>query len=403
MKIILLLLAFLSLPVLAQEQGMSVAQIQKVVNDTLASKWYERFQVRGYAHFRYNRVLESNDKYVCNQCDKSLGKGKGFFFRRARLVFQGDVSDRLFVKIEPDYTTTASSGTGSADQLNYLNMRDLYFDYSLDEKKEYRLRFGQSKVPFGFENLQSSGNRPAIDRTDPINQAIPNERDMGVAFYYSPTYYRQMFKELVSNNLKGTGDYGIFGLGVFNGQTANRDEQNESMMRVARVTLPWKTQSGQYYEASLQAYENSYDTNSASTVRNVYDQRSAATFVMYPQPFGFQAEYNVGTGPEFDPKQNKVISKQLRGGYAQVSYQSYFRNHRYHPYFRFQEYHGGKKLDNSARAFTSEWELGSEWQPNPSLELTVAYASGSRLIQSSATNKISETGHLVRMQAQFNF
>jgi hypothetical protein len=407
MKVFALVLLF-ALPALAQEQqGTSLADVQKAVNDTLASKWYERFQVRGYAHIRYNRFLESNRNYKCSQCDASLGKNQGFFLRRARLVFQGEITDRVFVKIEPDYSTTAlaNSSTANADspQQNYLNMRDLYFDYALDEAKEFRIRAGQSKVPFGFENLQSSGNRPAIDRTDAINMAVPNERDTGLVFFYAPTHIRQLFKELVSNNLKGTGDYGMVAFGVFNGQTMNRSEQNNELEKVVRVTLPWKTASGQYYEASLQAYENKYDTDTKATQNNIYDQRSAATFVMYPQPVGFQAEYNIGTGPEFSPSQNRITRQNLRGGYAQVGYQQYIGNHRFYPYFRFQEYEGGKKLDNNARAFTSEMEVGSEWQPNQALELTVAYAKGTRAIQSSATNKTHEDGNVVRFQAQVNF
>lgn len=403
-----ILLFLLSLPVFAQNnQGTSVADIQKVVNETLASKWYERFQVRGYAHFRYNRLMENNGKYNCSQCDASLGKNQGFFMRRARLVFQGDVTDRVFVKIEPDYSTTAlaNASTANADspQQNYLNIRDLYFDYALDEAKEFRIRAGQQKVPFGFENLQSSGNRPAIDRTDAINMAAPNERDTGLTFFYAPTQMRQMFKDLVSNNLKGTGDYGMVAFSVFNGQTMNRNEQNNSQEKVLRVTMPWKTQSGQYYEVSLQGLENKYDTNTTAIQRNVYEQRSGATFVMYPQPIGFQAEYNVGTGPEYDRRSNTVTRKNLRGGYAQLNYQTYVGNHRLFPYVRFQEYEGGKKLDTNARAFTSELEIGSEWQPNAGLELTLAYAKGTRMTQSSGTNKNSQDGHLLRFQAQVNF
>ncbi|MFL5785753.1 MAG: porin [Bacteriovoracaceae bacterium] len=406
MKSLLLLIVLFALPAFAQEQGMTVADIQKVVNDTLASKWYDRWQVRGYAHFRYNRLSESNGNYICSQCDGSMGKNKGFFFRRARLVFQGDVTDRVFVKIEPDYSTTAMASNNADNQAspqqNYLNIRDLYFDYALEETKEFRIRVGQQKVPFGFENLQSSGNRAGIDRTDAINMAVPNERDTGMTFFWAPTEYRQMFKDLVANNLKGTGDYGIFALGTYNGQTMNRNEQNNSLETVARVTVPWKTQSGQYYEASIAALNNSYDTNPGSNHHNIYDQRTGASFVMYPQPFGFQAEYNVGTGPEYDPRQNKIMGKNLRGGYAQVNYQTYVGNHRFFPYFRFQEYSGGKKLDNSARAFTSEMEVGSEWQPNPAFELTVAYAKGTRLIQNSP-DKNSQNGNLLRLQAQVNF
>jgi hypothetical protein len=49
---------------------------------------------------------------------------------------------------------------------------------SFDAKKEYRVRIGQSKVPYGFENLQSSQNRLTLDRNDALNSAVANERDL---------------------------------------------------------------------------------------------------------------------------------------------------------------------------------------------------------------------------------
>ncbi len=403
----LFLLILLSLPAFAQDQqGTSLADIQKAVNDTLASKWYERIQLRGYAQFRYNRTLETNEKYACSTCDTSIGKNQGFFMRRARLTFFGDVTDRVFIYIQPDYAQTATNGvtagTGTQNQ-NFLQIRDAYFDYALDSDKEFRIRTGISKVPYGYDNLQSSGNRAALDRTDAINNAAPNERDLGVFLMYAPTNVRKIFKELTSNNLKGTGDYGMFAIGVYNGQTLNRGEQNEDLHRVARATYPWKTASGQYYEASVAAYEGKFDTDLTANQSNTYDQRSVASFVMYPQPFGFIAEYNVGQGPEFSVGKGTITKKNLKGGYAQVNYQYQHNSHRFFPYVRYQEYDGGRKLDNAARVFVSEVEAGTEWQPNPAVELTVAYGKGTRLRQASLTDKQNESGSLVRLQAQFNY
>lgn len=406
MKILALLVLF-ALPAFAQsEKGTSLADIQKVVNDTLASKWYERIQLRGYAQFRYNRVLETNEKYTCSVCDRSIGKNQGFFMRRARLTFFGDVTDRVFVYIQPDYaqdaTSSVSGGTGSQTQ-NYFNIRDAYFDYALEASKEFRLRFGISKVPFGFDNLQSSGNRAALDRTDALNSGAPNERDTGIYFMYAPTNIRKLFKELTSNNLKGTGDYGMFTVGAYNGQTLNRSEQNEDLHRAVRFTYPWKTEGGQYFEASIQAYEGQYDTNAASAKNNIYDQRSAASFIMYPQPIGFIAEWNVGKGPEFNPENGKIESQELSGGFFQVNYQYQMGNHRFFPFVRWQDYKGGRKLDNSASVYTTEVEVGTEWSPNPALEMTVSWAKGDRLRQSTATDKTHEDGSHVRLQAQFNY
>jgi hypothetical protein len=55
---------------------------------------------------------------------------------------------------------------------------------SFDAKKEFRVRVGQSKVPYGFENL-SSQNRLTLDRNDALNSAVANERDLGAFFYWA--------------------------------------------------------------------------------------------------------------------------------------------------------------------------------------------------------------------------
>jgi len=50
------------------------------------------------------------------------------------------------------------------------------------------------------------------------------------------------------------------------------------------------------------------------------DQRIGATFVLYPKPFGVQAEYNVGRGPRYDKVTNSVQVSDLDGGYVTLNY-----------------------------------------------------------------------------------
>lgn len=215
--------------------------------------WYETIQLRGYAQLRYNGLFETNPDLRCDQCDKSWGgDGGGFFFRRIRMIFYGQIHERVYMYIQPDFAT----GGG-----NFAQIRDAYFDLGLDQKQEFRLRIGQSKVPFGFENLQSSQNRIPLDRNDGLNSAVANERDVGVMFYYAPSEIRKRFSYLVSSGLKGSGDYGVFGLGIFNGQTANAPEKNRNLYVVTRATYPWELNSGQIIETSFQAYTGKFVIN----------------------------------------------------------------------------------------------------------------------------------------------
>src|SRR5688572_25968143 len=184
-------------------------------------KWYESFNIRGYVQFRYNRLLETNPDLKCEQCDKSWGDKGGFFLRRTRIIFSGQIGKRIYFYLQPDFASSASTNS-----LHFAQLRDAYVDVGLDKENEFRIRLGQSKVPYGFENLQSSQNRLPLDRNDGINSALSNERDIGAFFYWAPTAKRKLFADLVKDGLKGSGDYGIVGVGLYNGQTANKPELN---------------------------------------------------------------------------------------------------------------------------------------------------------------------------------
>ncbi len=193
------------------------------------------------------------------------------------------------------------------------------------------MRLGISKVPYGFENMQSSSNRLALDRDDSINSALVNERDFGAFFYWAPAKIRTRLATLSSTGtagLKRSGDYGVLAFGVFNGRTDNRPEANNNMHMVARAAYPWQLKNGQYIEAGIQAYSGRYtvsaDQRTASTRGpadfTFVDRRAAASFILYPQPWGIQAEYNLGKGPQFNPTTRTIDTRALQGGYAQLSY-----------------------------------------------------------------------------------
>lgn len=368
--------------------------------------WFENFSIRGYMQIRYNRLLETNENLKCEQCDKSIGKGGGFIIRRGRLIFSGYIHNRVFFYIQPDF----GSSTGTTQ--NILQLRDAYMDISLDRKNEFRIRLGQSKVPFGFENMQSSQNRLPLDRNDGINSPLSNERDLGAFFYWAPAKTRELFATLVRDNLKGSGDYGVFAFGAYNGQTANRAEQNDNLHVVARLSYPF-TVGKQIIEPGLQAYTGKYvvpvDIRSpsvkAATNFEFKDQRIAASFVLYPKPFGIQAEYNWGKGPEYNPSKDSIETKSLHGGYITASMRiDGKKNWVLFPYARVQQYQGGKKHELDARSYNvKEFEAGLEWQFNKYFEFTTAYVISKRRFEDSKLKNNLQSGNFLRLQAQLNF
>lgn len=375
---------------------------------TKIGKWYDSFQIRGYTQFRYNRLLETNPNLKCEQCDRSWGDGGGFFFRRIRIIFFGDLNERVYFYIQPDFASSAS-----ATSWNFAQIRDAYIDVALNKSKSFRLRFGQSKVPYGFENLQSSQNRIPLDRNDALNSALSNERDVGTFLYWAPPKIRKRFAYLVSSGLKGSGDYGVVGFGFFNGQTPNRPDANNQRHMVARITYPFELRNKQIIEPSIQYYTGKVVVSSVSASKGVkginsnfeyLDERVAGTFVLYPQPFGILAEYTVGTGPQYNSATNTIEQKPLQGGYATLSYMVNTTKQTIIPFYRWQTYQGGKKHELDARSFNvTEQEIGVEWQPNKNLEFVAMYTISSRRFEDAVIPVNLQSGRLLRLQVQCNF
>jgi hypothetical protein len=420
-----------------KRQEKALEESRGVGDVPVRERWYEKISIRGYTQFRYNYTL-NRDELLSEQGDRSIGKNNEFFLRRGRVIISGQPLDRVFVYLQPDFASSAD-GTNNVAQI-----RDLYADLFLTDNKEWRIRAGQSKVPFGFENMQSSQNRLALDRNDAINSAAVNERDIGLFLYYAPTTVRERFRRLVESGLKGSGDYGMLGIGVYNGQTANRREANKNKHVIVHSMYPHEFPNGQIVEVGMDAYTGQFHvgtepvvpTNPTAVSRgvplapilrnggNYVDERVAWHFVLYPQPFGIQGEYTIGRGPELNAARTEVVTGSLRGGYIQLFYNYRCDTfcERVFPFVRYQEYFGGKKHEpNAPRHSVRELELGLEYQFNRALELTVMYTFTGRTSSDLTTAPAScadpgfagipcaqtpyayQSGNLLRFQLQWNF
>jgi len=444
--------ALVSKGVLTEEEGALLMKGRdnevEVQKKKEKKNWTSRVNIRGYVQTR-NTTMLGGDEGVNLWSDRSVGDDKSlgdadknFLIRRARVIIFGDYGDHLSYYIQPDFASSAS-GTNNIAQL-----RDAYGDVNFDKTKVHRIRVGQSKVPYGFENLQSSSNRLALDRNDALNSAVRDERDLGAFYYYTPTDVQALFEEINKQGLKHSGNYGMFALGLYNGQGANRAEQNDNYHVVSRLTYPWKTQSGQIYEAGIQAYKGEYVSSTGAYSRRnpttgalasatptlgtgtplsgrngIDDERVGISFIMYPQPFGIQAEWNWGNTPGLDITKNVIEKKSLNGGYVQAMYkidnfQFLTTNGTLIPFIKWQYYDGYNKAEtNSPENHVNDWELGMEWQLAPELELTAVYhrmnrtnlVTGNRSTASAANNLPARVDYenfkaeALRVQLQYNF
>lgn len=382
-------------------------EIKRNENEAAAqksNKWYDKISFGGYMQLRYNEFLETNSELGCEQCDRFWGGGQdGLSFRRLRFKFSGQITPRLFFYLQPDFSKSAGS-------TKYIGaIKDAYFDIGLNKDNEYRLRFGQSKVPFGYENLQSSSDRLPLDRDDAINSGLKDERDLGIYFMWTGKKQKEIMNKLYKEKLKHSGDFGVFAFGFYNGQTGNNYDRNNTFHWVTRFAYPFKV-GNQIIEPSVQAYRGKFVLPKLSKGTKVrenkeyIDERIAASFVLYPQPFGIQAEYNIGRGPEYDESTQSIKSKTLYGGYATFSYFVKKWEQLFIPFVRIQHYQGGKKHELDARSYNvKEYEFGVEWHPFKSFELVAMYAYSNRRHRDWENPNYYEKGGILRLQAQLKF
>jgi phosphate-selective porin len=380
--------------------------------------WYEKLQLRGYVQMRANEVLSGDMDAPAGVSrlrsvhDSAVGERGNFSLRRARLVVQGDVSERLSLYLQGDLAAAVNNQSNGERRENFFQMRDAYADLNFAHG-QVKLRFGQSKVPFGWENLQSSSNRITLDRADAANSAVPGERDLGVVAYYTPPKVQAVWDRLAKDGQKLFGNYGAFGVGVFNGQGINRTEKNDGLMKVALATWPIELDGlgagfkGQVLEVGVQGMLNTVQpelrTGGVSATA-FEDNRVNVHAVLYPAPFGIQAEWTWGRSPEWNAASQAIASGKLNGGYVQGMYRiRHSPVGQIIPYARWQHFEGGwKAATNAPRIRTDELELGVEWQPRSEFELTVAYA---RMKRTEADERRSgqARGDLLRAQVQWNY
>jgi phosphate-selective porin len=452
--------ALVSKGVLTEEEGALLSKGRSTEVEVQKKKesksWTSRVNLRGYVQVRNTTMLGGDDgvnlwsdRSVGD--DKSLGDAdKNFLIRRARLIIFGDFGDHLSYYIQPDFASSVggTSNSNASGAGNFAQLRDAYGDVYIDKTRVHRIRVGQSKVPYGFENLQSSSNRLALDRNDALNSAVRDERDLGAFYYYTPTDIQALFEDINKQGLKHSGNYGMFALGLYNGQGANARDQNDNYHVVSRFTYPWKTDSGQIFEAGVQAYRGEYISTTGAYSRRtpgtatlaqatptlgtgtplsgrngIEDERVGISFIMYPQPFGIQAEWNWGNTPGLDITKNVIEKKSLNGGYVQAMYkidnfQFLSTNGTLIPFVKWQYFDGYNKAEtNSPENHVNDWELGVEWQLAPEVEIAMVYhrmnrtnlVTGNRFAASAANNLPAREDYekfkadALRVQLQYNF
>jgi hypothetical protein len=377
-------------------------------------RWYERIRVNGYVQMRY-ALGATTEKF-----DISLGDRFGaqnpreFYMRRTRMVFQGQISERLAFFLQGAFE-------GTQQALSAAEFIDAYADYYLSKDRVHRLRFGLHRVPNAFDTYRSSTNRQELDRHESIQSGAPGERDIGIAYYWSPKVAQERFAQLAAYH-NGPGDYGVFGIMVYNGQARNRPELNGDKHVGLRLAYPFELPNGRLLETGVMAYRGIFSvtgagsptSTSASRCRDslnreggcdVNDERITAYLWTPPQPWGILAEGTIGRGPKRNPFNNFVEESSLYGGYVQGYYSwRYSDVGMLTPYVRWGEYYGGfKSLSGAPDGQSRTWNFGLVWEPDTHWRFTTELMLKDGVNSTLVRNQLQDAfdGSLVRFQAQW--
>ncbi|MFQ5808763.1 MAG: porin [Armatimonadota bacterium] len=333
--------------------------------------WSDTTKVGGYLQFRWN---DHPDKA------SSLGKpDNDFQVRRARIKVEAKPTDRLKGTLQIDLPV----GDGVVD------VKDAYGEYYLGDAKETRVRFGQAKVPFGFQIPQSSSRRLTMERTD-LKVMTPGERDQGAWLMYTPKKLHDRFNELKSHHL-GTGDFGFLTAGIFNGQGFNSSEANDSKHFVFRADYPFECGSGRMGQAGVSILTGDYVTGNAEATANSTTATVPAAaidehalnfhFYLPPDPWGVQFEYLTGesaalfTPDALDPNTWFVGQADVDAWYGQFHVKA---GEDGTAFVRFDEFDGFKKNglgELPSRNDIERWSFGYAHDIDSKTELTVQFDS----------------------------
>ena len=403
-------------------QALEQAAVANLRSGPKEIAWYDKLSIDGYTQFRQTEQLNGAARLTGGlPADRSVGTDESFVIRRGRFKISGDFG-RVFLYSQLDF----AASTGATRFA--LQARDLYADIALDEAKEHRVRVGLSKVPYGWVNLQSSQNRLTMERPEALNSAVEGERDQGLYYMYASAESRALFKTLVKEGFKGSGDYGVFTVGAYSGAGLNVPDNNQEVHALARISYPWVSASGQMYEAGIGAYAGRFKVTTADIGGGGFtaaqlnsamdavdrrdradgfnDRRSFATFIIYPQPWGLEAEWTTGQGPQMNSTRTNITTESLQGGYVMLNYRhKYGEQSELIPFVRWNYFDGARKFANNApKMVVNEIDLGFEWQWRKEVELSLQYTFAKERSNNSTTNPtvITDSQRLA-LQVQFNY
>ena len=165
------------------------------------------------AQFRW--TIDDREEFDGDLAGAGLGRADGttsqFDVPRLRVTLSGGVF-RPWMRYLFQFDFSRTSGEGDS------KIKDAILEIRPVDRP-YRFQMGQFKVPFGLQQLTSSGRQQFVDRAITDNKFVP-ARDMGA-----------MFAGTLASRKVG------YEVGVFNGSGESRVQANASQLWAARVSF----------------------------------------------------------------------------------------------------------------------------------------------------------------------
>lgn len=313
--------------------------------------WYETMKIGGYTQARA--------LYYDDYPNPEATKGSSdFVVARARTVLTFQPSDFTDVYFHLDF------GRGEP------TVKDVWVQRLFGDDRQWRLRLGQQKLPFGFETAQSDADRLPFERTNLATTFFPGNRDTGLVFYYTCPQDAALFA--AGREVFGAGDYGNFALGFFNGQGAayrtldsgarvyDGAETNSNKHLALRAAKPFALgRNGRYAEAGVSYWHGRYFSRKAD---GEFDDRLLGLHAyLSPRPWGLQAEYFTGEteGGDVDAWYAMGLWRTGRKGLL---------------FARYEDYDGPRKGRGPGNLFDRQrWCLGYAYDLDRRTRLTLEY------------------------------
>ena len=188
-----------------------------------------------------------------------------FYVRRARLTVKGTFAENIDFNFQTELGNNAIANNAASR----AQLTDAFVTWN--KYDEANLNFGQFKIPFGYEQLQSDTKIATIERSLPNDQL---------------TLGRQIGLDLAGTAADKRINYAV---GVFNGNGANNGgNDNDQFLSVARVGVtPWRAAAGK-----LTVAVDGYQTREGATAATRVNRTAWGADTQFTSgPFELDAEY----------------------------------------------------------------------------------------------------------------